>query len=113
MGAVFIRMAKEGFVGVSSLIRLLIFFLSISLTASQSVPPYYAGSYLEASSGQERGAEDGNGGGGGGGGGAGLLGLLGLGAASAGAIGLGVLVLAAAGAGGAGVVAVVANNMEV
>ena len=54
-------MAKEGLAAVPSCILLSFFFLSISLTASQSVPPYYAGSYLESSSGQERGAEGGDG----------------------------------------------------
>ena len=54
-------MAKEGLAAVPSFILLSFFFLFISLTASQSVPPYYAGSYLESSSGQERGAEDGDG----------------------------------------------------
>ena len=54
-------MAKEGLAAVPSCILLSFFFLSISLTASQSVPPYYAGSYLESSPGQERGAEGGDG----------------------------------------------------
>ena len=48
--AVFVRMAEERS-GVHHFL-LLRFFASISLAATQSVPPFYAGSYIESSDGQ-------------------------------------------------------------